>query len=168
MVPGKDNPLEEVGIAGAHYIERIVKNNDVIGLAGEDGLSGCPSHYPKDVSGIKVVQMKGSMATPDAKLRLRDGQHLCQCLQYPASVLPVPVIFDHAKTKDGCQRYSYHTFLSWDSRLTLAMFTVGTVRDSALLFRLGYFTERERRFATRGSRGHFFPLYRCQGQIVNQ
>ena len=32
IVPGKDNPLEEVGVAGAHYIEKIVHNNDIIGL----------------------------------------------------------------------------------------------------------------------------------------
>lgn len=32
IVPGKSNPLEEVGIVGAHYIEKIVKNDDIIGL----------------------------------------------------------------------------------------------------------------------------------------
>ena len=28
IVPGKDDPLEQVGIAGAHYLEKIIHDND--------------------------------------------------------------------------------------------------------------------------------------------
>ena len=51
IVPGKDNPLEEVWIAWAHYIEKIVKNNDVIGLGWGKTVYQVALHItPKDVS----------------------------------------------------------------------------------------------------------------------
>ena len=32
IVPGTDDPLEEVGAAGAKYIEQVVEDKDIIGL----------------------------------------------------------------------------------------------------------------------------------------
>ena len=59
IVPGKKDPLEEVGVAGAHYLEEIVQDNDIIGLGW----------------GRTVYQVA-----------LHIAQHLCQCLQYAAPV----------------------------------------------------------------------------------
>lgn len=84
--------------------------------------------------------------------------------------LPVPVIFDHAKTKELVANDTHIKYiLKLGQQANIAVFTVGTVRDSALLFRLGYFTEREQKILQREAVGDIFSRFiDARGQIVNQ
>ncbi|WP_288658919.1 sugar-binding transcriptional regulator [uncultured Limosilactobacillus sp.] len=172
IVPGKSNSLEEVGIAGAHYIEKIVKNDDIIGLGwGKTVYQVAIYITTKDVSGIKVVQMKGSMANTETRnYAFETVNTFASAFNTLPQYLPVPVIFDHAKTKELVANDTHIKYiLKLGQQANIAVFTVGTVRDSALLFRLGYFTEREQKILQREAVGDIFSRFiDARGQIVNQ
>ena len=171
IVPGKDDPLEQVGIAGAHYLEKIIHDNDILGLGWGQTVYQVALHIdPKDVSGVKVVQMKGSMANTETRnYAFETVNTFASAFNTLPQYLPVPVIFDHAKTKELVANDTHIKYiLKLGRQADIAMFTVGTVRDSALLFRLGYFTVREQRTLHQEAVGDVFSRFiDVHGQIVN-
>lgn len=172
IVPGKDNPLEEVGIAGARYIEKIVKSDDIIGLGWGRTVYQVALHItPKDVSGIKVVQMKGSMANTETRnYAFETVSTFASAFNTLPQYLPVPVIFDHAQTKELVANDTHIKYiLKLGQQADIAMFTVGTVRDSAMLFKLGYFTKEEQKVLQQEAVGDIFSRFiDAKGQIVNR
>lgn len=172
IVPGKDNPLEEVGNAGAHYLEQIIKDNDILGLGWGKTVYQVALHTDiKNVSGVKVVQMKGGMSNTETRnYAFETVNAFASAFNTIPQYLPVPVIFDHAKTKELVESDTHIKYiLKLGQKANIAMFTVGTVRDSALLFRLGYFTAAEQRSLQQNAVGDIFSRFiNAQGQIVNQ
>jgi deoxyribonucleoside regulator len=172
IVPGKDNPLEEVGIAGAHYLEQIVKDNDILGLGWGKTVYQVALHIDaKDVSGVKVVQMKGSMANTETRnYAFETVNAFASAFHTIPQYLPVPVIFDHAKTKELVANDTHIKYiLKLGQEADIAMFTVGTVRDSALLFRMGYFTAAEQKALQQEAVGDIFSRFiDAKGHIVNR
>lgn len=172
IVPGKKDPLEEVGVAGAHYLEEIVQDNDIIGLGWGRTVYQVALHIaPKDVSGVKVVQMKGSMANTETRnYAFETVNTFASAFSTPPQYLPVPVIFDHAQTKELVANDTHIKYiLKLGREADIAMFTVGTVRDSALLFRLGYFKEHEQQVLQKAAVGDVFSRFiDSQGRVVNQ
>ena len=88
----------------------------------------------------------------------------------PPQYLPVPVIFDHAQTKELVANDTHIKYiLKLGREADIAMFTVGTVRGSALLFRLGYFKEHEQQVLQEAAVGDVFSRFiDSQGRVVNQ
>lgn len=172
IVPGKDNPLEEVGIAGAKFVEGIIKDNDIIGLGWGRTVYQVALHItPKDVAGIKVVQMKGSMANTETRnYAFETVNTFAGAFNTLPQYLPVPVIFDHAQTKELVANDTHIKYiLKLGKEANIAMFTVGTVRDSALLFRLGYFTAAEQKTLQKKAVGDVFSRFiDNQGRIVDE
>lgn len=59
--------------------------------------------------------------------------------------LPLPVVFDNADVKRMVEKDRHiERIIEMGKQANIALFTVGTVRDEALLFRLGYFNEEEK------------------------
>lgn len=172
IVPGKNNPLEEVGIAGAQFVEKIIKNDDIIGLGWGRTLYQVALHItPKDVSGIKVVQMKGSMANTETRnYAFETVNTFASAFNTLPQYLPVPVIFDHAQTKKLVANDTHIKYiLQLGKEANIAMYTVGTVRDSALLFRLGYFTAAEQEKLQKEAVGDIFSRFiDAHGKIVDR
>ncbi|WP_283621440.1 sugar-binding transcriptional regulator [Limosilactobacillus avium] len=171
IVPGKDNPLEEVGTAAARYLEEIVKDNDILGLGWGRTLYHVALHIaPKDVSGVKVVQMKGSVANTETKnYAFETVNTFANAFHTLPQYLPVPVIFDHAKTEKLVANDTHIKYiLRLGKEADIAVFTVGTVRDSALLFRLGYFTKEEQEKLQNEAVGDAFSRFiDSRGRVVD-
>lgn len=171
IVPGKDDPLKAVGQAGAHYIEKIVKNGDIIGLGWGKTVYQVALHItPKDVSDVRVVQMKGSMANTETRnYAFETVNTFAEAFNTLPQYLPVPVIFDYAKTKELVANDTHiKHILKLGQEADIAVFTVGTVRDSALLFRLGYFTQAEQKSLQEEAVGDIFSRFiDANGRIVN-
>lgn len=171
VVPGKDDPLEEVGTAGASYIESIIHDDDIIGLGWGRTVYQVALHItPKNVSGIKVVQMKGSMANTETRnYAFETVNTFASAFNTLPQYLPVPVIFDHAKTKELVANDTHIKYiLKLGKKANIAIFTVGTVRDSALLFKLGYFTAAEQKKLQQEAVGDVFSRFiDDQGRIVD-
>lgn len=172
IVPGKDDPLEEVGRAGAKYLEGIVEDGDIIGLGWGKTVYQVGLHLkPKDVSDITVVQMKGSMANTDTRnYAFETVNTFANAFNTIPQYLPLPVIFDHAQTRELVANDTHiRHILHLGEEANIAVFTVGTVRDSALLFKLGYFTKAEQEALQEEAVGDVFSRFiDSQGRIVNE
>lgn len=172
IVPGTDDPLEEVGAAGAKYIEQVVEDKDIIGLGWGKTVYQVGLHLkPKDVTGITVVQMKGSMANTNTRNYAFETVNIfANAFNTVPQYLPLPVIFDHAKTRELVANDTHiKHILKLGEQSNIAVFTVGTVRDSALLFKLGYFTKQEQLTLQHEAAGDVFSRFiDSKGQIVNE
>ena len=94
--------LELVGAAAAQYIEKVVKNDDTIGLAWGKTIHAIAQHLsPEDVHGVTVVQLKGSVAnTKQKNYAFESVNAFASAFHTLPQYLPLPVIFDHQTTKD--------------------------------------------------------------------
>ena len=136
--------LDTVAQAAALYLEGIVRDDDVIGIGWGRTLYSIGSHLaPKDVRRVSVVQIKGSVSNTESN---NYGFESANAFHTLPQYLPLPVIFEHIQTKELVERETYiRRIIDMGRRANIAVFTVGTVRDSALLFRLGYLTGEEQR-----------------------
>ncbi|GKT03536.1 sugar-binding transcriptional regulator [Furfurilactobacillus sp. WILCCON 0119] len=162
--------LERVGNAAAGYIEQIVQNDDIIGIGWGKTLHQVANHLdPKDVSGVQVVQMKGSVAnTQSNNYAFESVNTFANAFHTLPEYLPLPVIFDHQQTKELVEQDTHiKHIIELGKQASIAVFTVGTVRDSALLFKLGYFThEEQERLQERAVGDVFSRFIDVNGQVV--
>ena len=171
IVPSSDDPLEEVGKAGANYLEQIVQDQDIIGLGWGKTVYQVGLHLaPKDVSDVQVVQMKGSMANTNTRNYAFETVNIfAQAFNTVPQYLPVPVIFDHAQTRELVANDTHIKYImEMGQKAEIAVFTVETVRDSALLFKLGYFTADEQKKLQAEAVGDVFSRFiDSKGKIIN-
>ena len=67
-----------------------------------------------------------------------------------ARYLPLPVIFDTTELKEMVERDRHiQRIIQLGKQANIAMFTVGTVHEDALLFRLGYLSKEEQQLLQR-------------------
>ena len=162
--------LELVGAAAAEYIETIVKDDDTIGLAWGKTIHAIAQHLsPEDVHGVTVVQLKGSVAnTKQKNYAFESVNAFASAFHTLPQYLPLPVIFDHQETKELVEQDTHIKYImDLGRQADIAVFTVGTVRDSALLFHLGYFSQAEQEYLQQHAVGDVFSRFIDQnGSIV--
>ena len=140
--------LDVVAQAAARHIEGIVHDDDVIGIGWGRTLYHIGTHLaPKDVRRVSVVQIKGSVSNTETNTYgFESANAFANAFHTLPQFLPLPVIFGNPQTKELVERETYiRRILDLGRRANIAVFTVGTVRDSAMLFRLGYLTGAEQR-----------------------
>ncbi len=168
---GTPDLLERVGKAAAQYIESIVVTDDIIGLGWGKTLHHVANHLdPKDVSGITVVQMKGSVAnTQSNNFAFESVNTFANAFHTLPQYLPLPVIFDHQQTKELVEQDTHiKHIIELGRQANIAVFTVGTVRDSAMLFKLGYFTREEQIYLQKHAVGDVFSRFiDAHGQLAD-
>ena len=100
---------------------------------------------PQHVKGVEVVQLKGGISHSSVNTYANETIALfADAFQTTPRNLPLPVIFDNAVTKELVEQDRHiHHIIEMGKQANIAIFTVGTVRDEALLFRLGYFDKGE-------------------------
>lgn len=162
--------LTLVGRAAAHLLTATVTDDSVIGIGwGKTVHAVAKALPPSAASGVRVVQLKGAPA---------DGEQL----SYAAASLqafgrafattprnfPLPLFFDQAATRLAVEKDGQVApVLKLARAATVALFTVGTVRDSALLFQLGYFSPEEQRFLQTHAVGDVFSRFiDARGRLV--
>lgn len=176
IVPNEDLTADEllakVGKYAANYLQSIVKDNDIIGLGWGKTIYQIANHLnPKDVKNIKVVQMKGSISnTPQRNYAFESVNEFANAFKTSAQYLPLPVIFDHEETKKLVEEDTHiKNIMTMAKKANIAVFTVGTVRNTALLFKLGYFTKEEQLRLQKESVGDVFSRFiNSEGKIVDE
>ncbi|PJM73492.1 RNA polymerase subunit sigma-70 [Bifidobacterium primatium] len=163
--------LDTVGQAAADYIESIVRSDDVIGLGWGRTLYAIGTHLaPKDVHDVSVVQIKGSISNTESNnYAFESANAFAAAFHTLPQYLPLPVIFDRRETRELVEQETYisHIF-DMGRRANIAVFTVGSVQDSALLFRLGYLTRDERDRLRREAAGDVLSRFiDIRGRIVD-
>ncbi|WP_283679093.1 sugar-binding transcriptional regulator [Lentilactobacillus sp. Marseille-Q4993] len=143
---GQTTAIRSVGKFAADYLARIVKPGDTIGIGWGNTIHALTeSMEPQNVSGVQVVQLKGSVSYSSEKTyAYESANELASAYGVVPEYLPLPVIFDNDVTKQMVEkdRYIKH-ILELGKRANVALFTVGTVRSEALIFQLGYFDHDE-------------------------
>lgn len=140
--------IESIGKMGAEYLESIVKDNDIIGVTWGKTMREIANNLtPNDNNqqGVQIVQLKGSvthsMTNNFANEVIND---FTNAFHANSESLPLPVIFDNSETCRLVQEDRHIDYIiQQGKKASIALFTVGTVRDDALLFNLGYLNDGE-------------------------
>lgn len=162
---------DSVGSYAANYIESIVTDNDIIGIGWGKTIHRIATHLDiKDtVKNVQVVQLKGSVSTAKEHTYAFDSINaFAAAFHSVPQYLPLPVIFEHQTTKNLVEEEHHIRYLMDLGReANIAVFTVGTVRDSALVFQLDFFSEKEMAFLKEHAVGDVFSRFIDQnGNIV--
>lgn len=138
---------EYIGIAAAEYLSEILKDGDMIGVTwGTTMYEVAKNLKPQNLKGIEVIQLKGGVSHSKVNTYAYETMRLfSEAFHTVPRYLPLPVIFDSADVKKmvECDR-NIKGIMELGENANIAVFTVGTVRDEALLFRLGYLNEDEK------------------------
>lgn len=163
---------EKLGSCAAEYLDEIVRDYDRIGISWGETLKAVADHlHPNEHKGVSVVQLKGSVAASDLNNFANDiGIKFGMAFGTTTMSLPLPVIFDDARTRDIVLKDRFIDNIVHEGiRANIAIFTSGTVRDDALLFRLGYLSQEEISIIQRNSVGDVLSRFiRADGSIANE
>ncbi|KRM30411.1 transcriptional regulator, DeoR family [Agrilactobacillus composti DSM 18527 = JCM 14202] len=143
------NDLETIydalGEEAARYLDKIVKNNDIIGISWGLTMKAIANHLTESQKdNVKIVQLKGSVAnSQENNYSIDITSSFNKAFHTQSQILPLPVIFDNAKTKELVTKDHFiQSVIQEGYSANIALFTVGTTRPSAMLFRLGYLDQQ--------------------------
>lgn len=137
---------DKLGKLTASYLNKIVKDNDIIGISWGHTLTAVANHLiPNEHSNIKVVQLKGSMSESDLSDYANEiNQKFAQAFHTNTINLPLPTFLDNAITKDIVIKDKFiHQIYETGIQSNIAIYTTGTVQDHTKLFSLGYLSNQE-------------------------
>lgn len=140
--------IQNIGKAGAEYLESIVKDGDSIGVTWGHTMSVVAKNLSaKDnpQENVKVVQLKGGVSHSETNNFAREIiSEFATAFHTTAESLPLPVIFDNAETSRLVKQDTHTKYIMDEGKKTnIALYTVGTVKDDAMLFNLGYLKSSE-------------------------
>lgn len=167
-----DEIKKYIGNAAAKYLHDIVKDNDIIGISwGTTMYAIATQLIDKKLKGVQVVQLKGGLSHTNINTYASEINELfTNAFHAQGRSLPLSVIFDKPELKNIVEEDSHISeVIELGKKANIAVFSVGTVKDDALLFRLGYLNEEEKRRIQKNAVGdvcsRFFDKY---GNICNE
>ncbi len=147
--PDDASTLAELGAVGAAVLAEQVRDGDLLGVTWGNTMYAVARHLtPQPRSGVEVIALKGgSSLTSRSTGDVETIGLFCDAFHAHARTLPLPVIFDSAEAKRIVEqeRHIRHV-IELGQEAQVAVFTVGAVEPSAMLFNLGYLTEPERAY----------------------
>ncbi|AWP25648.1 sugar-binding transcriptional regulator [Paenibacillus sp. Cedars] len=132
----------------ADYLHETVQDADIIGVTWGTTMHAVALQLQqKSVRGVEVVQLKGGVSHSHVNTYAAEIVNLfAEAYHTMARYLPLPVIFDTMELKEMVERDRHiQRIIQLGKQANIAMFTVGTVHEDALLFRLGYLSEKEQK-----------------------
>ncbi len=138
-----------IGQRGAAYVNDIIQDGDIIGVGWGTTLNNL-SHQliPHPLKGAQIVQLEGGITLSTSETYANEilgkfASNYSTIAQY----LPLPVLFDSKEVKEMVYRDRHiKRVLELGRNANIAIFSVGTVRDTALFFRLGYADSQEKNY----------------------
>lgn len=130
----------ELGIATAHYLQRTLTNDDIIGVSWGTTLNAMANALtPMEVHNTHVVQIIGGLGAPEAEIH---ATHICRRLAHMLNsrltLIAAPGIVPDFHTKQALLSDS-HTQQAFDlfADLTLALVGIGVPLPSSVVVRDG-------------------------------
>ncbi|WP_129044557.1 sugar-binding transcriptional regulator [Companilactobacillus metriopterae] len=141
-----DDIVEALGVYTADYLYDTIQDNDKIGVSW-----GRTMHQVADnlklspAQNVQVVELKGSVTYTPTPVYGEDVlKKFGDAFQTSPVVLPLPVVFENKVTHDIVLKDRHISkLIKLGEETNVVLFTVGTVRDEALLFKTGYFDKKE-------------------------
>ena len=163
---------KHIGRTAADFLHKIVKDGDIIGITWGTTLFSVASQLKsKRVKGVEVVQLKGGVSHSYNLTYAAEVANLFAEAYYTVTrYLPLPVIFDKPELKQMVEEDRHiERIIEMGRQANIALFTVGTVRDDALLFKLGYLSEGEKADLQRTAVGDICSrFFDEEGNICNE
>ena len=138
--------LEQMGQAGATYLQSILKDGDILGLTWGKTMAHLAKYLqPTTLQNLTAVYLKGTVANSSASNYSSEiTKAVNRAFNTQTEILPVPVIFGHQQTRDLVSQDRFiHQLLDLGRQANIAVYTVGTTRPTAMLFQLGYFNQAQ-------------------------
>lgn len=132
----------------AEYLYETVQDADIIGVTWGTTMHAVALQLQqKSVKGVEVVQLKGGVSHSHVNTHAAEIVNLfADAYHTIARHLPLPVIFDNVEVKQMVEKDRHiQRIIQLGKQANIAVFTVGTVKEDALLFRLGYLNEEEQK-----------------------
>ena len=140
------NILQNIGQKAAEYIQDIAENDAIIGIGfGKTMYAVAKELNEFPLENTKIVQLKGGESHASVTNYSHEVMSLfTQAFHAKSEILPLPVIFEQQETKELVMSESHIKYLMDEGRkANVAIFTVGSVENNAMLFQLNYFDDQE-------------------------
>jgi deoxyribonucleoside regulator len=165
---------ETLGQAGAAFLERRVKNGDIVGVSWSSTVLQCAVHLRRvGLRKVTVVQMNGSLDRTGYSTRAEYiVDRIAEAFGGEAITLAAPLMVDRPDIKSSLLSDSrIAAALHLANRANLALFGVGDVSERSSLYKAGYVDDtvlRQLQLEMAGAVGdicgHF---YDAQGRICS-
>lgn len=130
-----------IGSKAAEYLNEIARDGDIIGVSWGTTMYNVACRLKsRPLQGAQIVQLKGGV-TDGKSTTYADEilEEFAKAFSTIARYLPLPVIFGTKEVKEMVDQDRHiKRILELGRQANIAVFTVGTVKEDALLFRLGY------------------------------
>lgn len=138
---------KSISIKAAEYLYDITKDGDIIGVSWGTTLYSMARNLKyKALKGVQVVQLKGGISHSQSDTYAYEVVELfSEAFSTVGRYLPLPVMFDTVEIKELIEKDKHiQKLLDLGRQANIAVFTVGTVKNDALLFRLGYINKKDK------------------------
>lgn len=141
-----DNIPVRLGQAVARYLQDILKDGDVIGVAWGTTMYACAQQLiGKDLANIKIVQMDGGITRLDKNIYVNEIlMSYAKAFNALPYFLQLPAIVDSEEMKNTIIRdRSISKVIDLANKSNIALFSVGDFGYNSILVKADYFTPRE-------------------------
>lgn len=141
-----DAILKTIGKKAASHLGETIGDNDIIGISWGTTMYHVANNLMRDeFKNVKVVQLKGGISQSLYKTySFETVLEFSKAFQTEPILLNLPVIFENRQVLDlVTQESQTREVIELGKKANVAIFTVGTVGDEALLFQLNYLTTKE-------------------------
>ncbi len=163
---------KQLGVKGAEYLNDITKDGDIIGISwGTTMYKVACQLKTKPLKGAQIVQLKGGVTHSKSNTYADEIlERFANAFSTIARYLPLPVIFESKEIKEMVDQDRHmNRIMELGKQANIAMFTVGSVKDDALLFRLGYISPTDKIKIQRTGIGDICSrFFDAKGIICNQ
>jgi deoxyribonucleoside regulator len=137
---------EAIGKAAAAFVERRVRDDDIIGLSWSTTVYQCAMHIqPVRVQNITVVSLDGSLNRTSFPTHAEYIVHqMAQAFGGRPVLMPAPMVVDRPDIKDSLLSDSHVAeALELARRANLAIFGIGDLSEQSSPFKAGYINREE-------------------------
>lgn len=138
---------KSISMKAADYLHEIAKDGDIIGVCWGTTIYNMALNLKhKALKGVQIVQLKGGISHSQSNTYAYEVVELfSEAFSTVGRYLPLPVMFDTVQIKELIEKDKHiKKILDLGRQANIAVFTVGTVKNDALLFRLGYIDKKDR------------------------
>lgn len=155
-IDDEEDMKKYLGQRGAQYLDTVIEDGDIIGV-GWGTTMHCLSHalLPRPLKGAQIVQLAGGITLSTSETYANEiVNRFSKNYETLAQYLPLPVLFDSKIVREMVYKDRHiKRVLELGRNANVAVFSVGTVRDNALFFHLGYADKKEKSFLKRHAVG---------------
>jgi len=142
-----DNEITQfIAKRAAELLNEIVTDGDIIGITWGNTMYHVATNLKKKrVKGVEVIQLNGGISQSQVNTYASETVNLfAEAFNTIPRYLPLPIIFDNPEVKKMVESDRHISrIIEMGKQANVAVFTVGTVKKNALLFRVGYLNKEE-------------------------